>query len=170
MSKPRRNRVMCPDCGRAKMLFESESKAENFIKWNGDDIDTHGDGLRAYYCPACCGWHITHKKHRKSYDHRTDELIEAYNRLVETSVPGLGYPEKIDSDAYNRKIAREIWDSMSVELRCSLSKKCIRQYITSYFEDNGVTDDGLIRVIVYDMWMDHNKSLFGAKKLNVLIS
>lgn len=29
--KPK-NRVMCPDCGRSKMLFETETKANNFIK------------------------------------------------------------------------------------------------------------------------------------------
>jgi ssDNA-binding Zn-finger/Zn-ribbon topoisomerase 1 len=33
--KPTRNRVMCPDCGKAKMLFESEKKAKRFIEWNG---------------------------------------------------------------------------------------------------------------------------------------
>ena len=36
--KPK-NRVMCPDCGKSKMLFETEKKAENFIKWNGDKLD-----------------------------------------------------------------------------------------------------------------------------------
>ena len=33
MSKPIKNRIMCPECGRAKMLFEAESKAKNFIKF-----------------------------------------------------------------------------------------------------------------------------------------
>ena len=46
--KPK-NRVMCPDCGRLKMFFESESKANNFIKFNKDDIE-NGDELRSYYC------------------------------------------------------------------------------------------------------------------------
>ena len=81
MSKPK-NRVMCPDCGRQKMLFESESKANSFIKWNKDEIE-NGDELRAYYCPACCGWHISHQKFHKDMEGRTDKLIENYNKEKE---------------------------------------------------------------------------------------
>lgn len=77
MSKPQ-NRIMCPDCGKQKMLFESEAKANNFIKWNKDEIE-NGDKLRPYYCPACCGWHISHQKFHKDMEGRTDKLIEAYN-------------------------------------------------------------------------------------------
>ena len=76
MSKPK-NRIICPDCGKPKMVFESESKAKNFIKFNGDDIE-FGNDMRPYYCPACCGWHISHKQYRKSYEGRTDKLIELY--------------------------------------------------------------------------------------------
>lgn len=81
MSKPK-NRVMCPDCGRQKMLFESESKANSFIKWNKDEIE-NGDKLRSYYCPACCGWHISHQKFHKDMEGRTDKLIESYNKEKE---------------------------------------------------------------------------------------
>ena len=63
MSKPK-NRIICPDCGKPKMVFESESKAKNFIKFNSDDIE-FGSDMRPYYCPACCGWHISHKQYRK---------------------------------------------------------------------------------------------------------
>lgn len=79
MCKPK-NRIMCPDCGRQKMLFESEAKANNFIKFNKDTIN-NGDKLRAYYCPACCGWHISHQKFHKDMEGRTDKMIEAYNDL-----------------------------------------------------------------------------------------
>ena len=77
--KPKK-RVMCPDCKRPKMLFETEAKALNFIKFNGGEIDAHGGELRAYYCPACCGWHISSKKYNKKYEGRTDRLINAYKR------------------------------------------------------------------------------------------
>ena len=33
MCKPK-NRVLCPDCGREKMLFETEKKAKLFIEYN----------------------------------------------------------------------------------------------------------------------------------------
>lgn len=79
MCKPK-NRIMCPDCGRAKMLFETEAKAKNFIKFNGDDI--HHDGeLRVYFCPACGGYHISSKEYKKIYDSNTDKLIAAYKQI-----------------------------------------------------------------------------------------
>lgn len=76
MSKPK-NRIMCPDCGRAKMLFETEAKANNFIKFNSDTFE-NGEELRVYYCPACCGYHISSKPHKRSYDSQTDRLLKAY--------------------------------------------------------------------------------------------
>lgn len=78
--KPK-NRVMCPDCGKLKIFFESESKANNFIKFNKEDIK-NGEKLRAYYCPSCCGWHISHKKYINTLDnnYNTDKLINAYKR------------------------------------------------------------------------------------------
>lgn len=79
MCKPK-NRVMCPECGRAKMLFDSESKAKNFIKFNGDDIHHNGE-LRVYFCPACGGYHISSKEYKKSYDTTTDRLISAYKQI-----------------------------------------------------------------------------------------
>ena len=85
MSKPK-NRIICPDCGKPKMVFESESKAKNFIKFNSDDIK-FGSDMRPYYCPACCGWHISHKQYRKSYEGRTDKLIELYRNEKKHTYP-----------------------------------------------------------------------------------
>jgi hypothetical protein len=79
MSKPK-NRIMCPDCGKSKMLFETEAKANNFIKFNSEEFE-NGDELRVYYCPACCGWHITHQKIHQNMFNRTEEMIKAYNSL-----------------------------------------------------------------------------------------
>ena len=100
MCKPK-NRVMCPDCRRQKMLFESESKANNFIKWNKDDIE-NGDKLRAYYCSACGGWHISHQKFHKDMEGRTDELIEKYNKEKELEKTKNGpYIEQHINELYN---------------------------------------------------------------------
>lgn len=59
--KPIKNRYFCNGCNRVKMLFKSEKKAENFIKYNSDEIlnETGIAPVRAYYCPFCGGWHIT---------------------------------------------------------------------------------------------------------------
>lgn len=77
--KPKK-RVMCPECWREKMLFETQEKALNFIRFNGDDIDTKGKKLRPYYCEACGGYHITSKTYSKKFEGRTEKLISAYER------------------------------------------------------------------------------------------
>ena len=85
--KPTRNRVMCPDCGRQKMLFKSEAKAKGFIKWNGRDLPFGGDRLRPYYCPACCGWHISHMEHKAEYDVRTEMLLNKFRKNWKNYMP-----------------------------------------------------------------------------------
>ena len=71
------HRIFCPDCGKQKMLFETERKAHDFLKWNASEIEG-GEHLHPYYCKACCGWHLTHVAHRDEYDVRMDERISAY--------------------------------------------------------------------------------------------
>lgn len=81
--KPKNNSYWCPDCNRPKMRFETEKKAQNFIKYNGTDILKEGqtvEQIRVYYCPSCCAYHITTKPYRKAYNYRTDMLINAYDR------------------------------------------------------------------------------------------
>lgn len=43
------------------MLFESQSKADNFIKFNSAEIleDNKKAPIRSYYCVMCNGWHVT---------------------------------------------------------------------------------------------------------------
>ena len=79
--KPK-NRVMCPDCGRPKMLFETEKKAQNFLKFNMDEVNPNGTRtMRVYYCPACCGYHIS--SHEYNGDNlNTDRLIARYNETL----------------------------------------------------------------------------------------
>ncbi|MDO4202540.1 MAG: hypothetical protein Q4D25_10575 [Bacteroidales bacterium] len=59
--KPTRNKHFCNGCGHTKMLFESQSKADNFIKFNGEDIleETGRKPVRSYYCEFCGGYHVT---------------------------------------------------------------------------------------------------------------
>ncbi len=104
--KPKHNRVMCPDCFRQKMLFETQKQADNFIKWNGDDIDTNGGELRSYYCKCCGGWHITSKPHRaavaatenaakaekKQEENRESIVQETYKKIIE-EIPTLPSPK-----------------------------------------------------------------------------
>lgn len=82
--KPKRNRFFCPDCGRVKMLFESREKAQRFIDFNGKDI-WNVDKLRPYYCPACCGWHISHLEYKDEYEGRTERMINEYKKKKQWS-------------------------------------------------------------------------------------
>lgn len=78
--KPTKSRVMCPDCGRQKMLFESEKQAETFLKFNEDAVNPDGTReMRVYYCPACCGYHISSHAYKGS-GRATDRLIDRYRQ------------------------------------------------------------------------------------------
>ena len=59
--KPTKNKVLCLGCSRHKMVFETEAKANNFIKFNKDDIQKQSgySPQRSYYCSFCDGFHLT---------------------------------------------------------------------------------------------------------------
>lgn len=59
--KPTKNQVFCLGCQKHKMLFESKSKADNFIKFNSGEIleENEKAPVRSYYCTLCIGWHVT---------------------------------------------------------------------------------------------------------------
>ena len=58
--KPK-NRYFCIGCQRPKMLFETKSKADNFLKFNEKDFykSAKGAPVRSYFCSFCGGWHIS---------------------------------------------------------------------------------------------------------------
>ena len=79
--KPTKNRIYCKDCGRAKMLFETEKKAQTFIKFNREEIEAEsGYGpQRSYFCLFCNGWHITSIKGeigRSKNEERFEQYLE----------------------------------------------------------------------------------------------
>jgi len=80
--KPTKNRIYCNDCGRAKMLFETEKKANNFIKFNSQDIENENgySPVRSYYCISCGGYHVTHHAEPKNVKTRTEIVLEIYQQ------------------------------------------------------------------------------------------
>ena len=66
---PIRNSVYCTHCKGTKMLFPSEKKAMNFIRFNADEImeETGKAPVRCYYCESCAGWHITSNSKKEYY-------------------------------------------------------------------------------------------------------
>lgn len=88
--KPTKNSYFCIDCNRPKMVFSSKEKAERFIAFNADEIyeESGRRPVRAYFCIACGGWHITSHKtapEKRSmverYFYEKDELIELMKAL-----------------------------------------------------------------------------------------
>lgn len=80
--KPKINRMTyCIGCKRPKMLFEEKKKADNFIRYNKDEIleETGKAPVRSYYCAFCSGWHVTSNpslEHGEEQDKRDMVLIE----------------------------------------------------------------------------------------------
>lgn len=83
--KPTKNRVFCPECRRTKMLFETEEKAERFIKFNKDEM---GDRcpVRAYYCVACGGWHTTSMQDYKPSRMDSGNIVSAYKQDMDNQL------------------------------------------------------------------------------------
>lgn len=56
-----RNYKYCISCKKSKILFETKKKADNFIKFNSQEIlEENGKApVRSYYCEFCGGWHVT---------------------------------------------------------------------------------------------------------------
>ena len=56
-----RNLIYCPQCKRSKQRFESKKEADMFIKYNAEECRKENGyaPIRAYYCKACCGWHLS---------------------------------------------------------------------------------------------------------------
>lgn len=83
-----KNRVFCAYAGRPKLLFESKSKAENFIRYNADEIGdeskTGKKPVRSYYCTACGGWHVTSRE--KLAVRQQEDAKEAPKQKPETIV------------------------------------------------------------------------------------
>lgn len=87
--KPTRNRFFCRACGKAKMLFETESRAMNYIKFNRDEVYQAGGHapVRAYYCNVCMGWHVTsnsNAEHFNGWKSKAESAVDSYIQQQET--------------------------------------------------------------------------------------
>ena len=83
--KPKHNRRFCIGCHHDKMWFETQSKADNFLKFNKDSIAAVSGKAptRSYYCSFCCGWHVTSiddVEMAKERDERDEQLWETIKR------------------------------------------------------------------------------------------
>jgi len=75
--------MFCRECNRPKMLFEEEKQAINFLKFNTEEYEGKAP-MRAYYCNACMGWHITSKEGESYINPMVDKVINQYRGLLGT--------------------------------------------------------------------------------------
>lgn len=68
-----------------KCFFETEKKANTFLKFNADVIEEESGKrpIRSYFCQSCCGWHITSQEDKPNRISRTEKVINLYNKAKE---------------------------------------------------------------------------------------
>jgi hypothetical protein len=108
--KPKK-RMFCLGCKHTKMLFESQAKADNFIKFNSDAIAEQSTKVpsRSYYCSFCCGWHITsiaNEEVAKARDERDEQIWD----IIEQNTKGKikvkkTIPSYVQYDMHKRDIS-----------------------------------------------------------------
>lgn len=105
--KPTKNKVFCKDCGKTKMLFETQKKADNFIKFNQEEILTDAGFApqRSYFCVFCGGWHTTHLK--EEFGKSKKEII-LENYLTEKAKKTVPNTPEIDKKEKRIKIIAEL--------------------------------------------------------------
>ena len=89
--KPTRNKLFCYGCRRQKMLFETQSKADNFIRYNSDGIleETGKAPVRSYYCEICGGYPVTSNpsaevgERLNQRDRQLIDKVTAYKKDIE---------------------------------------------------------------------------------------
>lgn len=81
--KPK-HQVFCPEIGRKKLLFESESKAKRYLDFNKNEIEAeHGYAPeRSYYCEVCGGWHTTSMTSVPKSLSRTESIVGAHKKSL----------------------------------------------------------------------------------------
>lgn len=109
-----KNSIYCPACHRTKLLFETEAKANNFIKFNRDEIlrtnwRNHKVPVRSYYCQLCGGFHVTSNpsaEDGKRIDEHINERIEIAKKFEQDSTRRCNTTNAnwgAEKDAFHRK-------------------------------------------------------------------
>ncbi len=89
--KPLRNQIFCYGCKKHKMLFETQAKADNFIRYNSEGIlEENGKApIRSYYCEICGGYHVTSNpseeigEHLNQRDHQRLKNLSDFKKEIE---------------------------------------------------------------------------------------
>lgn len=105
------------------MLFETESQARNFIKFNSQLIlEEKGKApVRCYYCTMCGGWHVTSNPNAElgeRIDRNKTELISKFTKSQEDKDVLAEYEERLKQhlDEVNMRMVFGLLDAAKDEL------------------------------------------------------
>jgi hypothetical protein len=132
--KPTKNRVFCKDCGRSKMLFETEKKADTFLRFNSDEIEEEAGYKpeRCYFCTYCGGWHVTSKK-ELAVKSRTEKILDLYEQEKEKKALAKAQQKVLKREQKALFLAKKMEEEALIhaqkveDLKKSLS--CVENYI-----------------------------------------
>lgn len=122
------------------MLFETEAKALNFMKFNAEFIAAgqKGTPVRAYFCRACGGWHVTKHENAgwfKEMEQAQDKTVQWRMELQDITTDFFNnYSSAKDQDFYQLKMDRmvELVDLLkedgAADGLVARAKNCINQY------------------------------------------
>ena len=103
--KPIHNQVFCVGCRKHKMLFESQSKANNFIRYNSEKIleESGKAPIRSYYCEFCGGYHVTSNPSSEAGErldqrdqHRMENLSNYLHGIEEIKALSLSLSQRLE--------------------------------------------------------------------------
>lgn len=115
---------------RTKILFETERKAENFIRFNSAEIAEQSgySPVRSYYCIVCDGWHVTSVKDAGKIPDRAAAVVEEFKKA-----------KQLKAEAKERRSAlRKEWRDKQEEV---LSR--IRQNVLTIERQMAISGDAL---------------------------
>lgn len=149
--KPTKNLFYCFDCGRTKMLFVSQKKADNFIKFNKDAFEAEGKKVpvRSYYCEACGGWHVTSNPDEEHFKGSSNHLLTKMERIVERKMQKVNY----ESFLFRKnKLISEAKDLYREQDYVGCLRKC--REALQILKDNGKSwwdENTLIKKMMYEV-------------------
>lgn len=143
--KPKHTRY-CYDCRRNKLLFSTKEKAERYISFNSATIKEESGyaPVRAYYCVACGGWHVTHLSEFQSqskYEEFCDSLVKRKKNKV--SKPVAVQPVASDSLESLRESCQKAMKKISKYYAKGLYIQCEKEIlrITEMLQNSTILSD-----------------------------
>lgn len=90
------------------MLFETQKKADTFIKFNSEEIKEENGfcPTRSYFCIACNGWHVTSHAENVNLLSKSEIAMDKYRLFIEAK-ERMKILDKIKRKERRKRLAKE---------------------------------------------------------------